>query len=184
MSFSPQPPAMQRMRLLIGTAPDPVELDIDELDFVDPYPTAEELLIAAEILLGRGYWATGKTRPPAPLVVVTKKWRPAVLDEYKKNDPRGWMGDPKRGAALGRKTINTLPRDYAGYIYVREVILDDGGYDCLGTYFGHGKPLWWCAANGDDHLDRVVRGTAEDVVAELKNYFPNSQICFAPEKIE
>ncbi len=74
--FPPQPPAMQRLRLLIGTSPEPDEPDIDELDFVDPYPNPEELLIAAEILMGRGYWATGKSRPPAEPLVVTKKWRP------------------------------------------------------------------------------------------------------------
>lgn len=74
--FPPQPPAMQRLRLLIGTAPDIDEPDIDELDFVDPYPNPEDLLIAAEILLGRGFWATGKKRLPAETLVVTKKWRP------------------------------------------------------------------------------------------------------------
>lgn len=107
------------------------------------------------------------------------------MHDYKKNDPRGWMGDPSRGAAHGRPHINTLKPDYTGYIYVREVVLDDGGYDCLGTYFGIGGRLWWCTVDGgDNRLDWVLRGSAESAVTQLKTRFPDSQVCFAPEKIE
>lgn len=108
-----------------------------------------------------------------------------MIDNYKKHDPKGWMGDPSRGAAMGRPHICALKPDYSGYIYVREVVLDDGGYDCLGTYFGGGEQLWWCVVNGENnYLDMVWRGDAETVARSLKGSFPNAQICFAPEKIE
>lgn len=107
------------------------------------------------------------------------------MHDYKKNDPRGWMGDPSRGAAMGRPHVSTLKYEYTGYIYVREVVLDGDGYDCLGTYFGAGAPLWWCVVDGDNtHLDMIFRGSAEAVAAHLKKKFPDSQVCFAPEKIE
>lgn len=108
-----------------------------------------------------------------------------MIDNYKKHDPKGWMGDPSRGAAMGRPYICALKPDYSGYIYVREVVLDDGGYDCLGTYFGGSGQLWWCyVESGDLYLDMVLRGNAETTTVELKKKFPNARVCFAPEKIE
>lgn len=104
--------------------------------------------------------------------------------DYAKNDPKGWMGDPKRGAALGRRVICTLKPDYTGYIYVYEVVLVDGGYDRCGTYWGGGEPLWWCFVKGDEHeLEQVVRGPVEHVVGLLKARFPDAQISIMSEKI-
>lgn len=40
--------------------------------------------------------------------------------DYKDNDPRGWCGDPSRGAAMGRETIVGDP-NYSGRLYVRKV---------------------------------------------------------------
>lgn len=50
--------------------------------------------------------------------------------DYATNDPKGWCGDPTRGAALGR------PSDH-----------EPGGYDALGTYSGLGAPLYWAASD-------------------------------------
>ena len=47
--------------------------------------------------------------------------------DYSKNDPKGWHGDPSRGAALGRSTIHDEPTDYAGSVTLRKVKLDSQG---------------------------------------------------------
>lgn len=75
---------------------------------------------------------------------------------YRANDPKGWGGDPRRGAALGRPTIQEAPLTFNGKLYVRHVRLDSGGYDRNGTYFGHGKPLYWIA-DADGTVDYMVR---------------------------
>ena len=53
---------------------------------------------------------------------------------YEKNDPKGWGGDPSRGAALGRRDITPAPP--FGTVEVQEIRLDRDGYDALGTYWG------------------------------------------------
>jgi hypothetical protein len=76
---------------------------------------------------------------------------------YSDYDPKGWCGDPRRGAALGRPTIQG-PADYAGRIGLRRTYLDNGGYDCNGTYFGHGAPLYWYASD-DGEIDGMLRAS-------------------------
>ena len=74
---------------------------------------------------------------------------------YKRNDPRGWCGDPSRGAALGRPSVHS---DKEGAkLYLRRIVLDSGGYDSNGTYFGTGNPLYWCT-DGDE-IDFVLRAS-------------------------
>lgn len=86
--------------------------------------------------------------------------------DYKDNDPRGWCGDPGRGAALGRPGLRCTP---ASRLYLRRVRVDQGGYDALGTYWGIGAPLWWCA-DDDGEVDFVLRAAdrarAKDIVRE------------------
>lgn len=77
---------------------------------------------------------------------------------YKTNDPRGWGGDPARGAALGRSSFH-LGADWEGKLYLRRVPLDSGGYDPNGTYFGAGTPLYW-AASEDCSVDFVLRAAS------------------------
>lgn len=76
--------------------------------------------------------------------------------DYKSNDPRGWCGDPSRSAALGRPSIRDAAKDFAGTIMLRQVRLDDGGYDPNGTYFGTGEPLFWFA-NDEGTIDEMTR---------------------------
>jgi len=66
---------------------------------------------------------------------------------YSKYDPKGWCGDPKRGAALGRPTIIEVdPETFKGRVYLSRIVLREmGDYDVNGTYFGAGDPLYWCA---------------------------------------
>tara|TARA_R110000803_G_scaffold69469_2_gene131879 strand:+ start:54 stop:422 length:369 start_codon:yes stop_codon:yes gene_type:complete len=74
---------------------------------------------------------------------------------YKTNDPKGWCGDPSRGAAMGRPTIkNGDPATAIGLFTLRPVAIEDG-YDSSGTYFGVGQPLFWCAYQNE--------GTGHDI---------------------
>ena len=75
---------------------------------------------------------------------------------YGDNDPRGWCGDPSRGAALGRGDVHAIDRSAPVKLYLRRVQLDGGGYDTNGTYFGGGEPLYWYA-DGNGQIDAVTR---------------------------
>jgi len=95
------------------------------------------------------------------------------MPDYSTNDPKGWCGDPSRGAALGRPTILGTPE---GVITVRHSPLDRQGYDRNGTYFGSGQPLFWYADEGDE-VDAMERATdAEDVARELREKYPGSVV--------
>lgn len=97
------------------------------------------------------------------------------MPDYQYNDPKGWCGNPARGAALGRPTIVGDP-DFSGRIYVRQVRLDSGGYDCNGTYFGHGSPLYWYA-DADNTIDGVLRASNRSVARdEVLEMYPNAKI--------
>jgi hypothetical protein len=78
------------------------------------------------------------------------------MPSYQTNDPKGWCGDPKRGAALGRPTIQDAPRDVAVKLTLRCIRLNSGGYDSNGTYFGIGNKLYWYA-NEDGTIDAMIR---------------------------
>lgn len=95
------------------------------------------------------------------------------MTSYSDNDPKGWCGDPKRGAALGRPTILGTPE---GVITVRESPLDRQGYDRNGTYFGFGQTLFWYADEAGE-LDAMERGdSAEEVARDLRAKFPGVTI--------
>lgn len=85
-----------------------------------------------------------------------------VRPNYKTNDPKGWCGDPKRGAAMGRNNrhlSDELAAEFPGKLTLRRIDLDAGGYDSNGTYFGSGPeclPLYWYASD-DGAIDCVVR---------------------------
>jgi hypothetical protein len=71
---------------------------------------------------------------------------------------------------MGRPTIHCDdPQSYAGKLSVRKMRLDYGGYDCNGTYFGLGPPLYWVSSkdNGVDFMLRASdRRAARDEVLE------------------
>jgi hypothetical protein len=79
-----------------------------------------------------------------------------MAPDYKTNDPRGWCGDPRRGAAMGRGSYHADDRTAPVKLHVRRVRLDPGGYDPNGTYFGTGEPLYW-VADADCDVDFVLR---------------------------
>jgi hypothetical protein len=93
---------------------------------------------------------------------------------YSKRDPKGWCGDPKRGAALGRTPLHG-EADYAGKIHLQRVYLDNGGYDRNGTYFGHGAPIYWYATS-DETIDGTLRATSRDLAkADILKRYPNAK---------
>ena len=103
------------------------------------------------------------------------------MPDYKTNDPRGWCGDPTRGAALGRATIREASPDFAGKLTLRRVCIDDGGYDQNGTYFGDGEPLWWCA-DEEGEIDFMLRATdREAAAAEVREHYPRAEVAHAPD---
>lgn len=53
---------------------------------------------------------------------------------------RGYMGDPRRGASLGRASHGTAPE--ASPIHLRRLRLDSQGYDKGGAYWGIGGELF------------------------------------------
>jgi len=79
---------------------------------------------------------------------------------YSTRDPRGWGGDPARGAALGRPSAHSS--GHVGRFCLRKVRLDSGGYDPNGTYFGIGEPLYW-AASEDGEVDFMLRAPSRNV---------------------
>lgn len=95
------------------------------------------------------------------------------MPDYKTNDPRGWCGDPKRGAALGRPTILGQPE---GHIVLRRVVIDQGGYDFNGTYFGHGQYLYWYADTGGN-VDAMERAEDYDEALQIvREAYPGVEI--------
>ncbi len=80
-----------------------------------------------------------------------------TIPDYKIHDPKGWCGDPKRGAAMGRSSYHVdNPKEWEGKLYLRKIRLDNGGYDSNGTYFGHGSPLYWCVSINNE-IDFMIR---------------------------
>lgn len=81
---------------------------------------------------------------------------------YQDNDPKGWCGDLRRGAALGRHDRHAP--DFDGKLVLRRVRLDMGGYDPNGTYFGTrewGRSLYWYAS-ADGSVDAMVDAQDRD----------------------
>lgn len=92
---------------------------------------------------------------------------------YKDNDPRGWCGDPSRGAALGRREQHG-ERQYFGKLRLCRAYLNNGGYDANGTYFGSGAPLYWYASPDGD-IDGVTRAKDRDAAKQIVlQQYPNA----------
>lgn len=95
------------------------------------------------------------------------------MPNYKTNDPRGWGGDPKRGAALGRNDKHTSA-DFAGELTLREIHIDQEGYDDNGTYWGTGDPLYWYA-NEEGTIDACIRATKREIaMMAVRDEYPRA----------
>lgn len=96
---------------------------------------------------------------------------------YKVNDPKGWGGDPKRGAAMGRPSVVGDP-NFSGTLYVREVLLTDG-YDRNGTYFGSGPPTLYWVASYNNSIDRCFRALGNSgAIIKATELYPKAKIKF------
>lgn len=95
---------------------------------------------------------------------------------YKTHDPKGWCGDPRRGAAMGRHTYHNAPPDFAGKLVLRKMRLN-GDYDVNGTYWGYtrGEDIYWYA-DADGQIDACVRATSrEDAKKQVREHYPNAK---------
>lgn len=94
---------------------------------------------------------------------------------YKANDPKGWGGDPSRGAALGRPSIHDAASSDAIKLHLRRVRLDSGGYDPNGTYFGHGERLYWYASDCGS-VDAMLRAPSREAAkARVRALYPKAR---------
>lgn len=98
-----------------------------------------------------------------------------MAPSYQTNDPKGWMGDPRRGAAMGRDTL-TGAHD-GSRLTLRRIRLDAGGYDPLGAYFGIGRPLYWCASK-DGQIDFMLRAESRrSAKRQVSERYPTARFC-------
>jgi hypothetical protein len=100
---------------------------------------------------------------------------------YRTNDPKGWCGDPARGAALGRTDILDVPKDKPIKLVLRRLRMSaDGAYDCNGTYWGCGDPLYWYAGEWTEsdidnvpYVDAVLRAhNRADAKRQIRVIYP------------
>jgi len=99
------------------------------------------------------------------------------MPDYDVNDPKGWCGDPRRGAAMGRVDIHDEPSSFAGQLSMKRIrMCATGDYDLLGTYWGCGDPLYWYA-NEEQTIDGVVRAKdREDARRQVLEKYPKAKV--------
>ena len=99
------------------------------------------------------------------------------MPDYRTQDPHGWGGSHSRGAALGRPSLHGEPQ---GRLTLQRVHVNGGGYDRLGTYWGHGAPLFWCADDSGE-VDFMVRASdREDAKAQVRQEHPGARFLRCP----
>lgn len=92
---------------------------------------------------------------------------------------RGYMGDPRRGAQLGRPTLNggfTVTGSHP--MTLRRVRLDSGGYDRGGAYWGintRGAILYYFEGPITDISGYVRAADREDAKVEVRKLHPNAR---------
>ncbi len=99
------------------------------------------------------------------------------MSSYTDNDPRGFCGDPKRGAALGRPSIQGELGEGETLTVTRKQL--EGDYDENGTYFGGGpgtQPLFWVSSE-DGGVDYMIRAKdIGDARAQVHAKYPGTKI--------
>lgn len=79
------------------------------------------------------------------------------------------------GAPMGRRDHILSDKDQPYQITIRRVVLDQGGYDIGGAYWGTGMPLW--RAFNDEGLNYFFRAVSYAVaVAEVIAEYPHATI--------
>lgn len=102
---------------------------------------------------------------------------------------RGYMGDPRRGASMGRGNCHAADKTAPLRFYLRRVRLDADGYDGGGAYWGHGAPLYHAQADAEslcvggftgaerfaDRPEMFFRARSRaEAVAEVSREYPNA----------
>ena len=99
------------------------------------------------------------------------------MTSYQTNDLKGWCGDPGRGSALGRPTIQGELGEDETISIVRKQL--DGDYDENGTYFGGGPdvdPLFWVSSESGG-IDYMIRAKGiSDARAQVAAKYPTAKI--------
>jgi len=105
---------------------------------------------------------------------LNRRRKPVSRPDYKKNDPKGWCGSPARGAALGRSDIRDATEEtFKDRLTLRRIRLN-GDYDHLGTYWGSGAPLYWCASD-DGLLELTLRASSrEQAMSRVREQYPKA----------
>lgn len=87
-------------------------------------------------------------------------------------DP-GWMGDPRRGASIGRPG-NPGAGDPGAPVrlYLARVPLDWGGYDSGGAYWGDGVPLYRYESAGRERFGFLRAPDRAAAKLQLGERFP------------
>lgn len=92
---------------------------------------------------------------------------------YSHNNPRGWCDDPRRGAALGRRERHEKTYTVREYAVLRPAYVSSDGYDFLGTYWGLGTQLWWCATSSYS-IDFCFRApTRKEAEEHVQRMYPH-----------
>ncbi len=73
-------------------------------------------------------------------------------------------GYSQYGASMGRRSSG----DLCGKIRMQRVVLDRGGYDKGGAYWGTGTPLWY-AEDEDGNQEYLRASTREEAKTKLIN---------------
>jgi hypothetical protein len=102
------------------------------------------------------------------------------LERFKKNAPKGYCGDPGRGAAMGRADINPKAEP-AGPLTVCFVARCGGGYDVCGTYWGccPDHVLYFAYGNDKEGNDIEMTFWAKGDVSARKymlNMYPDNTV--------
>lgn len=89
----------------------------------------------------------------------------------------GWMGDPRRGASLGRRDNPAADPEQTLKFTLQRVRLDSGGYDSGGAYWGIGEPLYWASAEQEGaEVSFYFRATDRDSAkAEVLSRHPGAR---------
>lgn len=91
----------------------------------------------------------------------------------------GWMGDPRRGAAMGRSDVIPPTMPPGTKIHIQKIRLNDGGYDRGNAYWGAcpGEYLYWAGTEEIDesgeYLSMFFRASdRDDAKAQVFKRFP------------
>ena len=93
-----------------------------------------------------------------------------------------WCGNPQRGAAMGRASRGNEPT--SNKFFLCHLVLDQGGCDVGGAYWGHGLPIYYYRSTCGEVCGsfRLERGERNE--AALALYWGDRAAGIAPDHAE